>query len=630
MPVQVTYPGVYIEEISSGAHTITGVATSITAFVGRAAQGLIEEPMTIFGFGDYEREFGGLSHDYPMSFAVQDFFLNGGSQAIIVRLYKTPAPPAPDTPPTPPPAPTPSKVTVKAKPDQPGTGTVDTPTADTTATVTIQPPSGIASVDLVVPLATLTPAATPAASAAATPADGSAPAAPDADAAAAPASLLTLHASSPGVWGNYLYAMADTDGITDKVAALYAEYGITQADLFNLTVYYATPNGKIATERFMNVSVLKGAGPRRLDRVLAGQSLYVRFDSEDVSTAAPAGWAASLTAWQAYYQANKSTRLDRLVPTLPRAAGGIDSDLLDGLTYLGSEDQKTGIYALAKADLFNLLCIPPDSLDPTEDGWNVPIDVYPEAIDYCTRRRAMMIIDSPSTWTDQFRQGKITEIDLGYLGNFGEEARNAAVYFPRVVKADPLLNGHLGVFAPCGIIAGVMARTDRERGVWKAPAGLDASLNGINGLEVKVTDPENGVLNPIGINCLRSFPVTGMVVWGARTMRGADQLADDYKYIPVRRLTLFIEESLYRGTQWAVFEPNGEPLWSSLRVNINDFMSDLSRQGAFYSYYVKCDKTTTTQSDIDRGIVNVVVAFAPVKPAEFVVLQIQQLAGQTA
>lgn len=162
-----------------------------------------------------------------------------------------------------------------------------------------------------------------------------------------------------------------------------------------------------------------------------------------------------------------------------------------------------------------------------------------------------------------------------------------------------------------------MARTDSQRGVWKAPAGTDAALSGAQGLETVLNDAENGALNPLGINCLRSFPVTGQVVWGARTLRGADQLADEYKYIPVRRLALFIEESLYRGTQWVVFEPNDEPLWSQIRLNIGAFMQNLFRQGAFQgrtpreAYFVKCDKETTTQSDIDLGIVNIHVGFAP-------------------
>jgi phage tail sheath protein FI len=175
---------------------------------------------------------------------------------------------------------------------------------------------------------------------------------------------------------------------------------------------------------------------------------------------------------------------------------------------------------------------------------------------------------------------------------------------------------------------------DSQRGVWKAPAGTDASLGGVAGLSVELTDAESGLLNPLGINCLRTFPVFGRVVWGARTLRGADAAADEYKYLPVRRTALFIEESLYRGLTWVVFEPNDEPLWAQIRLNVGAFMHNLFRQGAFQgqspreSYLVKCDKETTTQNDINLGVVNILVGFAPLKPAEFVIIRLQQLAGQ--
>jgi phage tail sheath protein FI len=170
--------------------------------------------------------------------------------------------------------------------------------------------------------------------------------------------------------------------------------------------------------------------------------------------------------------------------------------------------------------------------------------------------------------------------------------------------------------------------------VWKAPAGTEGSLRGVSQLAVKLTDPQNGQLNPLGLNSLRNFDIFGNVCWGARTLEGADALASQWKYIPVRRLALYIEESLYRGTQWVVFEPNDEPLWAQIRLNIGAFMNNLFRQGAFQgktpreAYLVKCDSETTTQNDIDRGVVNILVGFAPLKPAEFVIIQIQQLAGQ--
>jgi phage tail sheath protein FI len=287
---------------------------------------------------------------------------------------------------------------------------------------------------------------------------------------------------------------------------------------------------------------------------------------------------------------------------------------------------KQGLFALEQADLFNLLCIPPYS--PSGD---VDTNLVADAAAYCETRRAMLLVDPPSTWEtkDAAKKGIA---DPG----IGTNSKNAALFFPRVLEFDPLNDNRLEEFAPCGAVAGVFARTDTQRGVWKAPAGLDATLVGVPQLSVNLTDDENGELNPLGVNCLRSLPAAGRVVWGSRTLQGDDRLASEWKYVPVRRLALFLEESLYRGTQWVVFEPNDEPLWAQIRLNIGAFMQNLFRQGAFQgqtpreAYFVKCDKETTTQNDIDLGKVNIIVGFAPLKPAEFVILQIQQMAGQIA
>jgi len=240
----------------------------------------------------------------------------------------------------------------------------------------------------------------------------------------------------------------------------------------------------------------------------------------------------------------------------------------------------------------------------------------------------MLLIDPPPSVNDvasavDWKTSGLTVHDL-----------NGAAYFPRLRLPDPLNNFQLRTFAPCGVIAGLYARIDSTRGVWKAPAGTEATLIGVQGMVYKLTDPENGALNPLGLNCLRIFPLYGSVSWGARTLVGADAEANEWKYIPVRRMALFLEESLFRGTKWVVFEPNDEPLWSQIRLNVGAFMQDLFRQGAFQgktpqeAYFVKCDSETTTQSDIDHGIVNILVGFAPLKPAEFVIIQIQQIAGQ--
>jgi phage tail sheath protein FI len=263
-----------------------------------------------------------------------------------------------------------------------------------------------------------------------------------------------------------------------------------------------------------------------------------------------------------------------------------------------------------------------DHLEDTDTG-----AVYAAAESFCEDERAFLIADVPRGINE------IQEVQ-DYIDDLNVRHKNAAVYFPRVHIPDPLNDNRLKSVGPSGTMAGVYARTDGERGVWKAPAGLEAVLRNVQGFDAKLTDPENGVINQVGINALRRFPIYGRVAWGARTLDGADVLASEWKYVPVRRLALYLEESLFRGLQWVVFEPNDEPLWSQIRLNVGAFMHNLFRQGAFQgtspkdAYFVKCDAETTTQNDINLGIVNVVVGFAPLKPAEFVIIKIQQMAGQ--
>jgi len=572
MPTPLTYPGVYIEEIPSGVRTITGVATSITAFVGRTQRGPVDEPITINSFSDFERMFGGLWAESTLSYAVRDFYLNGGSQAIIVRLYA-------------------------AQGEENGKSKLKV-------------------------------------------------------------AGLTLEASYPGGWGMNLRATVDTD-VSEEVAI---RMGLNPSDitkpndqLFNLTVRDTSPGG--AVERFLNLTVIPKKS-RSIDKVLKAESNLVHWDGSLIDLPQPIRLVHQLQkAQEAVDEAKKGleddiTKAEKHLAAIKKVSSPGSADIInaeqavntakseiqasDGalltkndFTPANGESEKKGLYALEKADLFNLLCIPPfvpeGDVDPGLVG---------EAAVYCEKRRAMLIVDPPSSWTDKTKaKNEFTDPNNDYVGT---RSKNAAIFFPRLKQPNPLRDNQVETFVPCGVIAGIFARTDAQRGVWKAPAGLDATLIGVPQLSVPLTDAENGELNPLGINCLRSFPVAGRVVWGARTLRGADQLADEYKYIPVRRLALFIEESLYRGTQWVVFEPNDEPLWAQIRLNLGAFMNNLFRQGAFQgrtpqeAYFVKCNSETTTQNDINLGIVNIVVGFAPLKPAEFVVIKIQQIAGQIA
>jgi phage tail sheath protein FI len=289
---------------------------------------------------------------------------------------------------------------------------------------------------------------------------------------------------------------------------------------------------------------------------------------------------------------------------------------------------QTGWAALNRIEpfRFNVLCLPGTALM----GDNEIKAVADLAAAFVTRNRAFLIVDPPTTLANAAAaQAWLLDSAKGPT-----PTPNAAVYFPPVNVPDPLAPGRLRTMGASGVVAGVYARTDAARGTWKAPAGIDATLSGATPA-LPLNDGDSGRLNPLGINALRSFPVVGDVVWGARTLFGADQRASEWKYIPVRRMALYIENSLFDGLKWAVFEPNDEPLWAQIRLNVGTFMQDLFRQAAFQgstpreAYLVKCDRTTTTQSDIDKGIVNILVGFAPLKPAEFVVIRIQQLAGQT-
>ena len=519
MPITPTYPGVYVEEIPSGVRTITGVATSVTAFIGPARQGPTDRAVRIQSFSAFNRQFGGLWVKSVMGHMVQQFFLNGGSDALIIRVVGDTA--------------------VKA-----------------TATV----------------------------------------------------GGLELIAASEGDWMNGSTSDGKDEGIWVTIDNNTNPL-LRDETLFNLKVERYTPDEPtLLLEEFRNLSTDSDAS-RFVTTVLEQQSSLIR-----VATA-PSG---TLTFSE---EGN----------TLSRAAfdGGVNGDPPTYGNYNDLNQPESGLQALNKVDIFNLLCIA-----PRIPGENVADDeggrsLLSAALRFCEGERAMLIVDPPTDWRDP---ASVISDSNGIRTGFRN--KNSVIYYPQVRLADPLKENRLASFPPSGLMAGIMARTDTQRGVWKAPAGIDATLSGVREFDYKLNDGENGQLNPLGVNCLRNFPVYGNVAWGARTMEGADQLASEWKYLPVRRLALFLQESLYRGTQWVVFEPNDEPLWAQIRLNIGAFMNNLFKQGAFQgkspreAYFVKCDSETTTQNDIDRGIVNILIGFAPLKPAEFVILQFQQIAGQ--
>jgi uncharacterized protein len=248
---------------------------------------------------------------------------------------------------------------------------------------------------------------------------------------------------------------------------------------------------------------------------------------------------------------------------------------------------------------------------------------------YCEQRTDCFFIGDMSV-TDDTKEEAQT-----FVTTVTKKSSYAAVYFPWLKATDPTgVSADPIALPPSGYVAGMYAKIDAKRGVWKAPAGTEANIGGAVGLMKNIIDAEQDTLNPIGVDVIRSFPASGIVIWGARTL--ATQSDPEYRYVPVRRTAIYLEQSIYNGIQFAVFEPNDEDLWSSLRLNINAFMLLQFRNGAFQgrtpndAFFVKCDNQTTTQADIDAGIVNILVGFAPLKPAEFVVLKLTQKSGQPA
>ena len=694
MPVNPTFPGVYIEEIPSGVRTITGVATSITAFVGRALRGPTSDDtdknnraITINSYADFERIYGGLWAGSTLGYAVRDFFLNGGSQAVIARLFqptfasdaeRTAAQTAADAVAT---AATGNDAAAAAKAADDAAAkeqqSKDPDAAKKVASAVAQAADAAAVLPDAKPETVQRAAKRAAVQSMAPDATAFSFACKDPVNNAGQNPGISLVAAYPGSWGQYLRATVDFNTSPDMAAAL----GVNPGDLFNLTVREETTNGR--AEQFLNLTLKDSV--RRIDTVLASDSKLVQWDSTVKLSDAQANFAGAYAAYIAAQQALSKTPND---PTAQKNWKTVQQNFEDGVTVAegvlsdarqalvqakksnsgvaaaqqavlqaqqaledaqdamlasdggslteddfvgqGRDAAQTGLFALEQVDLFNILCIPP-YLSGT-NGMDVDPDLISQAAAYCEQRRAMLLVDPPSGWVDK-DTAKAQFLDASN-DVIGTRSQNAALFFPRLKEVDPLRNNQIGTFVPCGAVAGIFARTDTQRGVWKAPAGLDASLVGVPQLAINLTNAENGELNPLGINCLRAFPASGRVVWGSRTLQGNDNLASEWKYIPVRRTALFIEESLYRGTQWVVFEPNDEPLWAQIRLNVGAFMQNLFRQGAFQgqtpkdAYFVKCDKETTTQNDINLGIVNIVVGFAPLKPAEFVIIKLQQMAGQ--
>ena len=533
MPTTFSYPGVYVEEVPSGVRTIAGVSTSDTAFVDFFARGPLNQAVRIASFGDFEREFGGLDERSESSFAIQQYYKNGGQIAWVVRVAGGNPAPA-------------GVVLLGGSPEQ---------------------------------------------------------------------DSLRLEAASPGVWGNNLQV-----GVDYRTA--------DPATLFNLVVREVrVVSGRptvVDSEVHRNLSMATG-DVRFVQDVVNRASRLVRVTDVGLGDR-PTETANDVTSPAVIADAS-STVFDPF-GALPDELPGPSTIAASDGSAPGSAEMAAGLRALdgIAPFVFNLLCLP----GAATLGDATHRTVLADAQAYCLEKRAFLIVDIPDTVATVADMGTW----LAAAEGAGLRSRNAAVYYPRLEIPNRLKEDRPRNVGASGTLAGLYARTDATRGVWKAPAGTEATLVGAT-LTARITDAENGALNPLGVNALRTFPIYGGVAWGARTLEGADQQASEWKYVPVRRLALYLEESLFQGLKWVVFEPNDETLWGQIRLNVGAFMQNLFRQGAFQgktpreAYLVKCDAETTTQNDIDRGIVNIVVGFAPLKPAEFVVIRIQQLAGQT-
>jgi uncharacterized protein len=691
-----TYPGVYIQELPSPVHTIAGVATSIAAFVGYTARGIDNRAEAIYSFGDFERLFGGLASNSEVSYAVQQFYqiAGSGSQAYVVRTpmhYGAGAVPYAKV--------LFGGLTFSAlSSGQWANGQllidVDVQGLDLSAATGDPLAFNLTTTNLADGTTEYFPAVTLnynfqnfVRSVVNDPDNGSQLVSVAASATAAPTPL-----PSPlevtGILGSALPSTVVSGVSTLAGVNAILGGGTTTANQdCNLTLTLPNVTGSPLTIKIIgNGSLIsqtqQGLASQLQQAINSALAVNVPGASVVCSTAPIGSVNATLPnpptgirvnallpnqpdaiiSFGTPATGNDAAKALGLLSTLPPTSSNVAHYALGtsttsggaagaettstpatapvGLPWsadlLGDQLAFTGIYALTKVPIFNMLSIPeaaralpgnPNAADPNIN----PVEIYSAAITLCDQMRAMLLIDPPPNVNTVAGAVDWKSTTIGVVDP------NGAAFFPRLRLADQLNNGQLRTFAPSGVVAGVFARSDGAAGgVWKAAAGISATLNGVQNMTYQLSDAENGVLNPLGLNCFRTFPLIGPVLWGARTLVGADVLANQWKYIPVRRTALFLESSLYQGTQWVVFEPNDEPLWAAIRLNVGSFMQTYFLKGAFQgqtpaeAYFVKCDSETTTQDDIDQGIVNILVGFAPLMPAEFVVIQIEQLTGQAS
>lgn len=624
-------PGVYIEEISSGSKPIEGVGTSTAAFVGYTTKGDIGRPTLIFKWDDYDRLYGGirdtgnaLSGD-PMGHSVSAFFQNGGTAAYIVRL---------------------AGGTSYAQ------GFLQKPGDNANLIRFRAVNEGEWANGLVVRFAPKTGGGF------------------NVEVGRLSGSDFKATESFSGVSvtpGDPNYVEGRINGQSELITATVQEVnsyrrGTSIGDeVANLDP--STLNGKTLTVKAEN----KAAKPVTFaadaftpqstrDQVASTLQALIRADSGDAAytnaTAVAQGNRFVVTSGTVAANSkmvvtgpNDATNA-AVVLKLGAANGGTEltgqqvlddilSDANDQVTLAGGNNGSapasgdyTNVYtAFEKIRGINMIALPGLGWDDNGKA------IIQAAIGHAEKMKNRMILVDPPAGDELVTEQDVTGLNL-------PTSTYTTMYYPWVRVTNPYYNAEKNpgvpvtvLVPPSGFAAGMWSRIDGRRGVWKAPAGVETALLGVAGLEFQVEDGEQEQLNPLGVNCFRTLPGFGPVIWGTRTL--STNADPEWRYVPVRRTAMFIEQSVYNGIQWAVFEPNDHRLWSSLRVNIDSFMNGLFRSGAFQgqkasdAYFVRCGLgDTMTQGDIDRGQVIVVVGFAPLKPAEFVIVRIQQKVGQ--
>jgi uncharacterized protein len=557
MPVQTSYPGLYFIELPSTVHTIQPAPTSITVFIGyshpfKTPAAAAGKPTRVAGFLDYEKALGGrfASGDFhpQLPHAVNQFFLNGGSDAYVVGLQPR---------------------------FRRADGTDLVPNG----------PIDRASFD---------------------------PANPPAENTVMNPSARFGAAGGPAI---VFFGLEPIDQIPLNVAVVAKRTPIAADTPADIVLSYGQK-----AEVYRNVTINDPADKNYLLTRINGTSQLVLV-AGDAANGLPGQFPAADPP-PPPGSPPPPPGANRTMSYAALAGQALGTTFAAGdFTPPFEEDGD-----LDKVPVFNLMALPGVADNA----------ILSEAIAFCERKYAFLVMDPPQDDSaDGGPGGALHTIQDTVDQNLLPRSHNAGLYFPYLRSDDPDTGQELAL-APSGFVTGIIARTDTNRGVWKAPAGLETLVNNTLGPVPTglMTDPRQGILNLKAVNCLREFPGVGTVVYGARTTVAANPAFAQDKYVPVRRMTLWIIQTLKANLTWAVFEPNDEPLWFALRTSIEAYLLSLYRQHAFQgdtpskAFQVLCDATTTTQQDIDNGIVNIVVKFAPLKPAEFVVVQIAQLAGQ--